>query len=153
MADRRSARLAALAASLDAAHLDGLLLTSLANIRYLTGFSGSSALLFLTSREVVFITDFRYQTQVAEEVGDLARVLIEGQSLWSGLWQQLAAMPQVQIVGFESSHLLHRDFQRLLEAGGRWQWRPTADLVEALRECKDEDEVAAIDRFIAGRRP
>ncbi len=39
---------------------------------------------------------------------------------------------------------MHRDFQRLLEAGARWQWRPTVDLVEALRERKDADELAHI---------
>ena len=53
-----------------------MLLTSPANIRYLTGFSGSSALVFVTARgEVLFVTDFRYKTQVADEVGDLARVI------------------------------------------------------------------------------
>jgi Xaa-Pro aminopeptidase len=41
--------------------------------------------------------------------------------------------------------VLHRDFQRLLEAGGRWQWRPTVDLVETLRERKDAGEVALIE--------
>ena len=144
MADRRPARLAALAEAVTAAHLDALLLTSLPNIRYLTGFSGTSALLVVTAREAVFISDFRYQTQAAEQVGDLARVVIEPQSLWVGLWQQLAALPGLEVVGFESGHLLHRDFQRLLEQGGRWQWRPTSDVVEALRERKDEGEVAAI---------
>ena len=48
-------------------------------------------------------------------------------------------------MGFESSHLLHRDFQRLLEAGARWQWRPTVDLVESLRERKDAGELALIE--------
>ena len=145
MADRRPARLQRLADALTAAHLDGLLLTSLPNIRYLTGFSGSSALLFVTSRsEALLITDFRYQTQVATEVGDFARVIVEPSSLWTGLWQQLGAYAHVKVAGFESSHLLHRDFQRLLEAGARYQWRPTLELVETLRERKDADEVACI---------
>jgi Xaa-Pro aminopeptidase len=52
----------------------------------------------------------------------------------------------VQVLGFETAHLLHRDFQRLLEAGARWQWRPTVDLVETLRERKDESEVGLIER-------
>lgn len=144
MADRRPERLAALVDGLTAAHVDGLVVTSLPNIRYLTGFSGSSALLFVSPRDTVLISDFRYQTQIADEVGDLARVSIEPQSLWTGLWQQLGPLTGLQIVGFESGHLLHRDFQRLLEAGARWQWRPTTDLVETLRERKDEGELALI---------
>ena len=127
-----------------AAHLDGLLLTSLPNIRYLTGFSGTSALLFVSARETLFVSDFRYETQAADEVGDLARVQIESQSLWSGLWHGLAATSGIEVLGFESSHLLHRDFQRLLDAGARWQWRPTTEMVERLRERKDADELESI---------
>ena len=145
MVDRRGARLAATVAALEAARLDGILLTGLPNIRYLTGFSGSSALAFVTARgEVLFLTDFRYETQVRDEIGDFARVSVESQSLWAGLWQLLPQYPHVEVAGFESPHLVHRDFQRLLEAGARWQWRPTVDVVEALRERKDEDEVARI---------
>ena len=144
MSDSRPRRVAALVDGLTAAHLDGLLLTGLPNIRYLTGFSGSSALLVVSQRDVVLITDFRYQTQVADEVGDLARIVIEPSSLWTGLWQQLAQMSGLQVLGFETAHILHRDFQRLNEAGARWQWRPTVDLVETLRERKDESEIARI---------
>jgi len=144
VSDPRPRRLSALADGLTAAHIDGLLITSLPNIRYLTGFSGSSALLFVSVRDVVLITDFRYQTQVIGEVGDRARVSIEPQSLWTGLWQQIAQLTNLEVIGFESGHLLHRDFQRLLEAGARWQWRPTTDLVEALRERKDAGELALI---------
>jgi Xaa-Pro aminopeptidase len=144
--DPRRRRVAALVDGLTAAHLDGLLLTGLSNIRYLTGFSGSSALLVVSAREVVLITDFRYQTQVVEEVGDLARIVIEPSSLWTGLWQQLAQLGGVQVLGFETAHIPHRDFQRLVESGARWQWRPTVDLVETLRERKDESEIAQIER-------
>src|SRR2546423_2081652 len=115
VSDHRSRRIAALLDGLTAAHVDALLVTSLANVRYLTGFSGSSALLLVSQRDTILITDFRYQTQAADEVGDAARVLIEPQSLWSGLWQQLAQMAAAQVIGFESAHLLHRDFQRLME--------------------------------------
>ncbi|HET9453729.1 MAG TPA: aminopeptidase P family protein [Gemmatimonadaceae bacterium] len=148
MTDRRAARIAALADGLTSAHMDGLLVSSPANVRYLTGFSGSSGLLFVSAREVVLITDFRYQTQAPDEVGDVARVVIETQSLWSGLWQRLADMSGVQVAGFESAYLVHRDFQRLLDAGSRWQWRPTIDLVEVLRERKDAGEVALIQEAV-----
>jgi len=145
VSDSRPRRLAALVDGLTAAHVDGLFITSLPNIRYLTGFSGSSALLFVSPRDTILITDFRYQTQIGDEVGSLARIIIEPQSLWVGLWQQLSQLSYLEVVGFESAHLLHRDFQRLLEAGARWQWRPTVDLVETLRERKDADELALIE--------
>jgi Xaa-Pro aminopeptidase len=147
--DRRAERMASLTDGLTAAHVDALLITSLPNVRYLTGFSGSSALLLVTAREALLITDFRYATQVREEVGELARVSIEGQSLWSGLWQQMSRLSGIEVVGFESSHLLHRDFQRLHESGARWTWRPTLDLVETLRERKDAGEVERIADAVA----
>jgi Xaa-Pro aminopeptidase len=144
VADRRPERLAALAAALDHAHLDGLLVTSLPNIRYLTGFSGTSALLLVTARDVAFVTDSRYDTQATAEVGALARVSVQTQSLWTGLWQLLGELPGVRVAGFEAANLVHRDFQRLLESGARWQWRPAAELVEGLRERKAPEEVEAI---------
>lgn len=144
-ADPRPRRLAALVETLTSEHLDALLLTSLPNIRYLTGFSGSSALVLVTARETIFITDFRYQTQAADEVGALAQVHVEAQSLWTRLWQLLPTLG-VEVIGFESAHLLHRDFQRLLESGARWQWRATGELVEALRERKDAGELALVRR-------
>ncbi len=147
--DSRPSRLLALRESLGRADLDALLVTSLPNVRYLTGFSGSNALLVVTARDCVLITDFRYALQIQNEVGSAATVRIESNNLWTGLWAQIATMVGVDRVGFESMHLLHRDFQRLLEQGGRWQWRPTLDVVEALRVSKDRGEVAHIERAVA----
>lgn len=146
--DPRAARLSAVRDVLAVHDLDALLVSSLASIRWLTGFSGSSGLVVATARELVLLTDFRYATQVEDEVGMAARVVIVPHSLWTGLWDALGGMLAVQRIGFESMHLMHRDFQRLLEQGGRWQWRPTTDLMEALRERKDASEVAAIRRAI-----
>ena len=141
--DCRPDRIAALRDALIGAQVDALLVSGMANIRYLTGFSGSSGLLLVTQTEAAFITDFRYQTQVAEEMrGDVA-VTIEPQSLWNGLWK-LLPKSSVSMIGFEAAHLTHRDAQRFGESGSRWHWRPTTDLVEGLRERKDADEVAAI---------
>lgn len=129
-----------------AAAIDGLLVSSLPNIRYLTGFSGSSALTFVTAKAVHVVTDFRYDTQVREEVGETARVSVEQTSLWTGLWEIIGSIPALETIGFESAHTLHTDFQRLLADGSRWQWRPQTSLVEALRESKDAEEVELIER-------
>jgi len=148
MPDGRERRFAALGERLTVEQLDGLLVSGAANIRYLTGFSGSSAILVVSHQERLLITDYRYASQAREEVGDMARVVIEDVSLWNGLWQQLPTMTPVRVVGFESACLLHRDFQRLLESGSRWQWRPTIGLVEGLREKKDAEELACIQEAI-----
>ena len=146
MTDRRTARLGAVIEALTEQHLDALLVTGRANIRYLTGFSGSSGLLLVTARESVLITDFRYQTQIADEVGDLVRIRVEATSLWDGLWSELSHYAGRAVIGFGSAHVTHREFQRFLDdsAGARWQWRPQGDIVEALRESKDAGEVALI---------
>lgn len=101
-------------------------------------------MLLLTARETTLITDFRYQTQASEESADVAKVRVESTSLWSGLWAELKDVGGLSSIGFESAHLLHRDFQRLLEQGERWNWRPTSELVETQRACKDPGEVALI---------
>ncbi len=142
------ARLSQLRDRLARADVDALLVTGLANVRYLTGFSGSNALVLVTPRDCVLFTDFRYATQVKQEVTAHASVRIEMQNLWTGLWAWLADTAGVERIGFESAHLLHRDFQRLLEQGTRWQWRPLLDEIESLRESKDATEIACIERAV-----
>src|SRR5687768_12871916 len=100
-----------------------MLVTSLPNIRYLTGFSGSNALVLVTPTEVYLLTDFRYKTQVREEVGELAYIRVEPMSVWAGLWEVLGGLTPQMVIGFESAALVHQDFQRLLADGARWQWR------------------------------
>jgi Xaa-Pro aminopeptidase len=139
-------RTAALQSVMHEQHLDGLLLTSLPNIRYLTGFAGSNAIAFVHGRGgVTLLTDFRYKTQVADEVAASVRTIIVSLSLWADFWALLPTLAPIEVVGFESAHLTHRDFERLLADGGRWQWRPARDLVESLRERKDAGEVALIE--------
>lgn len=145
MIDRRPDRIAALQRALHDLHLDALLVTHLPNVRYLTGFSGSNALLVATARgDLLLVTDFRYATQVGEEVGDAARAVIADQSTWAALWRELPTLSGLEVVGFEGTALVHRDFERLLADGQRWQWRPVRDVVETLRERKDAGELALI---------
>lgn len=147
--DRRPHRLAALRASLAESAFDAMLVTSLPSIRYLTGFSGSAALLVVPPTGApVLLTDFRYQQQVVDEVGNAAVVRIEPTSLWAGLKDVLASITDGHTIAFESAHLLYCDFERLADAGGRWTWRGAVGVVEALRERKDEGELALIRQAV-----
>ncbi|MCU1370177.1 MAG: Xaa-Pro aminopeptidase [Ilumatobacteraceae bacterium] len=60
--------------------LPSLLVTNLTNIRYLTGFTGSAALLLVTADELLFVTDGRYGQQASEQLGaagTTARIEVE----------------------------------------------------------------------------
>src|SRR5260221_9819448 len=47
---------------------NALLVSKLVNIRYLTGFTGSAALLLVLPDELLFVTDGRYRDQAAEQL-------------------------------------------------------------------------------------
>ena len=78
---------------LDAIHLDAILFTSLENIRYLCGFSGSDGALLLTATDTFFLTDSRYWTQADEEVN--AAQIIHYQKKMDGI-ASLVSGPQVE---------------------------------------------------------
>jgi Xaa-Pro aminopeptidase len=122
--------------------LDALLVQSLPNIRYLTGFSGSFALLLARADELVLVTDFRYQTQAPREVGPLARVEVDRSNVWQRLKRVVAERPRGR-VGFEAHVATVQDRGRYDELGAD-TWIPVEGVVEALRAIKDAAEVAAI---------
>ena len=123
-----------------------LVVASPANIRYLTGFSGSSALVLVSAGAVIFLSDFRYRAQSQSEIGDLARIIIEGGGLWDRLLKVLPEHPGVLRVGFEAEHLTARDAERLNDSSRPWRFVSTVDLVESLRAIKAPEEVDAIRR-------
>jgi Xaa-Pro aminopeptidase len=140
--DRRLERQAALRATLEAEEIDGLLVTHLPNIRYLTGFSGSAALLLVQGARTVLISDFRYATQAPAEVGAAATVEIDQRSVWDRLGRVLeGAAPES--LGVESQSLTVRDAERL-SGLTRARIVPRAELVERQRAAKSPEEVAAI---------
>ncbi|MGI9041595.1 MAG: M24 family metallopeptidase [Gemmatimonadales bacterium] len=140
--DRRNERQVALRAALEREGLDGLLVTHLPNIRYLTGFTGSAALLLVRTDATILITDFRYAVQAPAEAGQAAEVEVDQKSVWDRLGRVLGATPLAGL-GIESHSLTVRDAERV--AGlTRSRVVPRSELVERLRAVKVPEEVAAI---------
>ena len=65
-------RLPRLRARLGDADHDALLVTKLANVRYLTGFTGSAGALIVAADHALFVTDGRYIEQSKEQIGAAA---------------------------------------------------------------------------------
>ncbi len=125
-ADRRHARQEALVGLLEAEGLDALLVTSLPNIRYLTGFSGSAGLAVLTRADALRVTDFRYDEQARAEAGAVARVEVERTSVWERLFKALATLGPLERVGYEPHALTVKDAERLSQAGRPGDGAPRA---------------------------
>ncbi|MGH7580147.1 MAG: M24 family metallopeptidase [Gemmatimonadales bacterium] len=141
-ADRRAERQGALRAALEAEGLDALLVTHLPNVRYLTGFTGSAALLLVHAQNTVLVTDFRYAVQAPDEAGGAAVVEVDQKSVWDRLGRVLAGLPQGTI-GIEAHSVTVKDAERV--AGlTRSRVVPAGDHVERLRAVKSPEEVAAI---------
>jgi Xaa-Pro aminopeptidase len=141
-ADRRAERQAELRSALGAEGLDGLLITHLPNVRYLTGFTGSAALLLVHTEATVLVTDFRYAVQASQEVDGAASVEVDRKSVWDRLGRVLAGFP-VGALGIEAHALTVKDAERV--AGlTRSRMVPAGDHVERLRVVKSPEEVSAI---------
>src|SRR6478752_9170554 len=70
-------RLTALRTDLAALDLDGLVVTHLPNLRYLTGFSATAGAAVVSGSRCRLVIDFRYETTARALVADLPSDLIE----------------------------------------------------------------------------
>lgn len=124
--------------------LGGLLVTGMASVRYLTGFTGSSGFLLLEPAAATLFTDFRYEEQAAAEVDPDVSLHVMKTRSWSDLADHLRTPPAGRRVGFESARLSVAELERIRSVCDSAIWEPTDGLVEALRARKDETELEAI---------
>ncbi len=145
-ADRGSLRLRRIRDRLHDDRLDGLLVSHLPNIRFLTGFTGSSALLLVEPGIATLFTDFRYEQQASEEVGRSVSLVIARHGLFDELATRLSEELPGRTIGFESSAMTVRDRQEIGVLCSTVVWEATAGLVEELRSVKDpweQERIAA----------
>jgi Xaa-Pro aminopeptidase len=142
-----AARVDRLRPQVDAAGCDALVVTNLTNIRYLTGFTGSAAIVLVTPDELLFVSDGRYQTQSADQLaaaGVDARIEIVAADA-DAVVAAAAAAAGVQRLGLESQSVTwsqQRRWATALFSSG--ELVPTTSTVEDLRLVKDPGEAARI---------
>jgi Xaa-Pro aminopeptidase len=120
--------------------VDCLLVSGIHNIRYLTGFTGSNALLLVEPDSATFYTDGRYTTQASQEVRD-ARIRVPKKGIWQAALARLKS--KHNHIGFDAS-VSFALYGKLREALGEKRMRSVSGVVERLRLVKDEAEIAAI---------
>ena len=136
-----------LRARLDGAGCDAVLVTNLTNIRYLTGFTGSSALLLVTADDLLFVTDGRYRDQATRQLAEArvpARVEI-GRTSEEQRDHLAKVVGGLSRLGLEAENVTWAQERRFAT---KWfegtEMVATDGLVEDLRRVKDAGEVARI---------
>jgi Xaa-Pro aminopeptidase len=145
-----SSRLDGLRVRLADTGVDALIVTNLANIRYLTGFTGSAGVLAVTEGDALLTTDGRYRTQSAQEVaesGAAVEIVVGGvQAQREAAQALLSTVPRV---GLEADDVTWAGSRRWTELLVTTEVLPTSGVVEALREVKDEGEIARMAKAAA----
>ncbi len=136
------------------AEVDALLVTGVANVSYLTGFSGDSSALLIGPSMRVLISDSRYQTQIAEECPGLESDIRTQKTKQPDQIASVVARAKPAKLALESHIISADEFAKLsdtiakTDAGKSIEIKPLTNSVEKLRQVKDEFEIAETCRAI-----
>ena len=122
--------------------LDGILFSSLENIHYHCGFTGSDGALVITQKESFFLTDSRYWTQADEEVK--GSQIIHYKKKMEGIASLFLDL-KLRNIGFESASLPFSAHQFLTERlVHETKFIPLEDEIKNIRTLKDTQELALL---------
>lgn len=125
--------------------LDALLVTDPCNIRYLSGFTGSSAMVVITGKGQYIITDFRY-TEQAEQQCPEYRVMETGRKTGTELYNEILTGDSAARIGYEDRVMTVRQYHEYKEKGCQKELVPLDDQLDSLRIQKEEGELQKIAR-------
>jgi len=127
--------------------LHAILITTPANRRYMSGFTGSAGMLIISQDRAMLATDFRYWEQVDKQAPQFELVKIKDK--FTALLPDLVNDLGIHQLGFESKNVtvaMQRDLADALPDGV--EFVATSDVVEGLRAVKDKDELAVLRRAV-----
>ena len=139
-------RIEKLRALMEKAIIDAYLVTSPANLRYLTNFTGTAGMALITLEQAFFITDFRYIEQASEQIQGMTIIQHQGDIVSEIL--KLMESESVNVLGFEDAVMTYADYSIFEEVIGA-ELAPASGLIEKLREQKDDGEIAIIEKACA----
>lgn len=140
-------RLEKLRQRLEEKQIDGMLVTSAVNRRYLSGFTGSSGYLLITRDEAVLFSDFRYRTQAPAEA--TAFTFVEHGQKWVETVRDKARELGVRKLAYEDHDLTVHGFRQVAEAFEGTELLPAGNMVEQIRMVKDDAELAVMKEACA----
>ena len=127
---------------------DALVLTSEISRRYAAGFHSTAGAVYLSARQAVFFTDFRYVEAARAAVTDFEVREIGGGKSYTAAINELIEQDGVKKVALEDRTLTYAEYTAWASALPAAAVR-LEDGVERLRICKEDDEV---EKIVAAQR-
>ncbi|MGQ9807299.1 MAG: M24 family metallopeptidase [Armatimonadota bacterium] len=140
----RQDRLARLRSKMAAEELEAFVVLDLLNVRWLSGFTGSSGACVVTSGEEILFTDGRYRIQAGEECPGW-ELRISNEPLAAQIGGFLARCGPVR-AGFESDVMTCEQLEQLSKAAPEAVLDGRKGFVSEMRAVKDAQEVERIRR-------
>lgn len=137
-----SRRLNTLKTELASAGLDGMFITNLTNVRYISGFTGSAGACLILGDTHAFFTDGRYIEQSQREVKGFKRYIDSVSHLKSAQINNL--IPKDVKLAFEADFVSVNLFQKMKALFPNVSWERSSRIVEEIAAVKDEIELSAI---------
>src|SRR5262245_41394150 len=134
---------------MDAAGIEALVVSRIENVRYLSGFTGSTAALAITFREAVLVTDSRYAEQAADETAGFSVEVAPGVAPTLAI--QSALSRGALKIGFEAEAVTYDLWESMLSGlphGPDAVLVPCRSLVEGLRVVKSPEELALLQKAV-----
>jgi Xaa-Pro aminopeptidase len=128
-------------------NIDAFLFTNLFNIRYLTGFSGSSGYVLITKDKSYFITDYRYKIQSHEEVNPDFEIIIFNQNSFDFL-KDIIEKNNIHSIAFESSTMPYDEAVKIKEKFSNVNFVPAQNESDDIFSVKTEKELDALRRAV-----
>lgn len=146
--DRFASRRSRLIKKIRSAGVDALLVTSVTNVSYLTGFTGDSSYLLIGPKHERLISDSRYETQLEEECPGLDAFIRTSRTLMADATAQVLKSSGIKKLAIEAGHVTVEQYEQWKEKSAEVEWLFLSDTVEELRQIKDADEIAQIRQAI-----
>ena len=121
------------------------LISSLKNIKYLTGFAGSYGYLLLADDKTFFISDSRYEEYAQSILPSGVTFILQQKDIYTEIKKLCAASPVQKLFLEEHSVPLSSYFELARELSGI-ELLPGGDVVNRLRIVKDESEIELLRR-------
>ncbi len=126
--------------------MDGIAVTYLPNIRYLTNFSGSAGTLFIFEDSIHFVTDDRYEEQIKTELYPLPNLKTH---ISRNPWQYAmdsGLLKNISTLGFEADRVPYSEVVEIRNIIRPVKFKPEPKIVERFTQPKSPEELANIQK-------